>query len=121
MFKDKKVKKRRVLFARFLKKRRMLRIKEGLKMSVFIAKRLRETRISANLSQEEVAEAMKISRRKLQSIEANEASVSVDDILEFAKLYKVDVRELILAFSLLLFLSLRFFLGFGFCRSLFLL
>ena len=84
------------MFARFLKKRRMLRIKEGLKMSVFIAKRLRETRISANLSQEEVAEAMKISRRKLQSIEANEASVSVDDILEFAKLYKVDVRELIL-------------------------
>ena len=65
-------------------------------MSVFIAKRLRETRISTNLSQEEVAEAMKISRRKLQSIEANEASVSVDDILEFAKLYKVDVRELIL-------------------------
>lgn len=37
---------------------------------------------------------MKISRRKLQSIEANEALISVDDIVELAKLYKVDARKL---------------------------
>ena len=65
-------------------------------MSVFTAKKLKEARNSSGLSQDEVANAMKISRRKLQSIEANEATVSVDDIVEFAKLYKVDVRELIL-------------------------
>ena len=76
--------------------RRTVRIKEGLKMSVFIAKRIKETRIAANLSQEEAAKAMKISRRKLQMIEANEVSISVDDVLDFAKLYKVDVRELLL-------------------------
>ena len=65
-------------------------------MSVFSAKKLKEARNSSGLSQDEAANAMKISRRKLQSIEANEATVSVDDIVEFAKLYKVDVRELIL-------------------------
>lgn len=65
-------------------------------MSVFTAKKLKEARNSSGLSQDGAANAMKISRRKLQSIEANEATVSVDDIVEFAKLYKVDVRELIL-------------------------
>ena len=74
----------------------MLRIKEGLKMSVFIAKRIKETRIAANLSQEEAAKALGISRRKLQLIEANETAISVDDVLDFAKFSKVDVRELIL-------------------------
>lgn len=65
-------------------------------MSVFIAKKLKEARDAANLSQGEAAKSLKISERKLRSIEANEHPVSVDDILEFAKLYKVDVRELIL-------------------------
>ena len=65
-------------------------------MSVFIAKRIKETRIAANLSQEEAAKALGISRRKLQLIEANETAISVDDVLDFAKFYKVDVRELIL-------------------------
>ena len=78
------------------KKRKMLRIEGGLKMSVFTAKMLKEARNSSGLSQDEAADAMKISRRKLQLIEANEAAVSVDDIVAFARLYKVDVRELIL-------------------------
>ena len=65
-------------------------------MSVFTAKKLKEARNNSGLSQDQAADLMKISRRKLQSIEANEASVSVDDIVEFAKLYKVDVRELIM-------------------------
>ncbi len=60
------------------------------------AKRLKEARITAGLSQDEAASAMNMSRRKLQSIEADEATVSVEGIVEFAKLYKVDVRELIL-------------------------
>ncbi len=60
------------------------------------AKRLKEARIAAGLSQDEVASAMNMSRRKLQSIEADEAEVSVKGIVEFARIYKVDVRELIL-------------------------
>ena len=65
-------------------------------MSEFTSKMLREVRKSSNLSQDEVAKRLRISKRKLQSIETNEHSVSVEDIVEFAKLYKVDVRELIL-------------------------
>lgn len=65
-------------------------------MSLFTAKKLKEARNLAHLSQEEVAKSLGISKRKLISIEANEHPVSVDDILEFARLYKVDVRELIL-------------------------
>ena len=65
-------------------------------MSVFIAKRLKEAREKAHFSQDQVAKALGISKRKVISIEANEHTVSVDDILEFARLYKVDVRELIL-------------------------
>ena len=65
-------------------------------MSVFTAKKLKETRNEAHLTQDEVANALKMSVRKLKSIEAGEHPVTFDDILEFAKLYKVDVRELIL-------------------------
>ncbi len=65
-------------------------------MSVFSAKKLKEARSAAGFSQEEAAKKMKISERKLRSIEANEHPISVDDVLDFAKLYKVDVRELIL-------------------------
>ncbi len=65
-------------------------------MYMIMAERLKEARIAAGLSQDEAASAMNMSRRKLQSIEADEAEVSVKGIVDFAKLYKVDVRELIL-------------------------
>ena len=65
-------------------------------MSVFTTKKLKEARNEAHLTQDEVANALKMSVRKIKSIEAGEHPVSVDDILDFAKLYKVDVRELIL-------------------------
>ena len=61
-------------------------------MSVFTAKMLKEARNSAGLSQDEAANAMKISRRKLQLIEANESAISVDDIVEFAVLFTASVK-----------------------------
>ncbi|PHU38753.1 hypothetical protein CSX02_01020 [Agathobacter ruminis] len=74
----------------------MLHFEEGLKMSDFTAKKLKEARNAANLSQEQVAKALGISKRKIISLEANEHPLTTDDLLEFAKLYKVDVRELLL-------------------------
>ena len=65
-------------------------------MSVFTAKKLKEARNLARMSQDEAANAMKISRRRLQTIEANESQVTSDEIVDFAKLYHVDVRELLL-------------------------
>jgi transcriptional regulator with XRE-family HTH domain len=65
-------------------------------MSDFTAKKLKETRNKVGLSQEEVAQALKISPRKVRTIEANESQPTSDEIVEFARLYKVDVRELLL-------------------------
>ena len=61
-------------------------------MSVFTANKLKEARTKAGFSQEEVAKRMHMSRRNLQYLESNERPVTAEDIVEFAKLYKVDVR-----------------------------
>ena len=65
-------------------------------MSDFTAKKLKETRSNVGFSLDEVAERMHISRRRLIYIESGEREVTSDEIVEFAKLYKVDVRELLL-------------------------
>ena len=74
----------------------MLPSEGGLEMSVFTAKKLRDAREKASFSQEEVAKKLKISVRKLRGIETGQTSVIADDLLELAKLYKVDIRELLL-------------------------
>ena len=65
-------------------------------MSKFTANKLKEARAKAGFSQEEVAKRMQISRRRLSYIETNEYQPTADEIVEFAKHYKVDVRELLL-------------------------
>lgn len=47
----------------------MLHFEEGLKMSDFMAKKLKEARTKAGLSLDEASERMKISRRRLGYIE----------------------------------------------------
>jgi len=65
-------------------------------MSDFTAKKLKEARTKSGLSLDEASERMKISRRRLGYIESNNNQPTSDEIVEFAKLYKVDVRELLL-------------------------
>lgn len=65
-------------------------------MSNFAAKMIKEARNRVNLSQEEAATALGITDRTLRPYENNQYPVSVDDLLNMAKLYKVDVRELLL-------------------------
>ena len=65
-------------------------------MSSFTAKMIKEARINANLSQEEAAKALDITDWTLRSFENNQHPVSVDDLLNMAKLYKTDVSEFIL-------------------------
>ena len=65
-------------------------------MSVFIGQKLKETRNTADFTLDEASKLMKISRRRLVDIEANASQVTADEIVEFARLYKVDVRELLL-------------------------
>ena len=65
-------------------------------MSVFTGQKLKEARNSANFTLDEASKLMRISRRRLVDIEANVSQVTADEIVEFAKHYKVDVRELLL-------------------------
>ena len=65
-------------------------------MSDFTAKKLKETRTKVGFSLDEASERTKISRRRLIYIESGEREVTSNEIVEFAKLYKVDVRELLL-------------------------
>ena len=58
-------------------------------MSAFTANKLRETREKMGLSQTDVAKMMHINDRTLRKIESNERQVTADEIIEFAKLYKV--------------------------------
>ena len=65
-------------------------------MSAYTAMKLKEARIASGYTQDMVAKYMKISRRRLQAIEANESAISSDEIIQFARIFHVDVRELLL-------------------------
>tara|TARA_B100000780_G_C21100003_1_gene443863 strand:+ start:1479 stop:1796 length:318 start_codon:yes stop_codon:yes gene_type:complete len=61
-----------------------------------IAKRLKEARIQAGLSQEQSAIILKIQRPTISEIEAGRRKVSAEEIIEFANLYRVDSSWLLL-------------------------
>ncbi len=65
-------------------------------MSVFTGKKLKEARVLSGLSQDEAAKKMNMSRRSLNYIETGEREVTSDQIVDFAKLYNIDVREVLL-------------------------
>lgn len=65
-------------------------------MSLFIARQLKHARKATKMTQEDVAKKMSISRATLYEIETDERQVSAEEIVEFARLYKVDVRELLM-------------------------
>lgn len=62
-------------------------------MSYITAKKLKEARVNAGLSQDDVAAVLKISRRKVTAMEADENPILVDDVIQLSYLYKIDVRE----------------------------
>lgn len=64
-------------------------------MSEFTAKKLKEARIRAEITQDEAAHYMKLNKRAISQIEANQRSLSADELAQFSRIYKVDVRELL--------------------------
>ncbi len=64
-------------------------------MSEFTAKKLREARMKAEITQDEVAALMKITRRAISEMEAGKRSISADELTQFSRIYEVDVRELL--------------------------
>ena len=67
----------------------------GLKMSEFTAKKLKEARVRAGLSQDEAASLMKLNKRAISQIEAAQRNLSADELAQFSRIYEVDVRELL--------------------------
>ena len=65
-------------------------------MSRFTANQLKVIREERGFSQSEAAKYMHISDRTLRAIEANERQVTSDEIIQFSRIYQVDVRELLL-------------------------
>ncbi len=61
-----------------------------------IAERLKEARVLAGLSQESAAKILKLQRPAISEIESGKRKVSAEEIIEFAKLYKVSTSWLLL-------------------------
>ncbi|WP_078965059.1 helix-turn-helix domain-containing protein [Streptomyces aureocirculatus] len=57
--------------------------------------RVREHRLSAGLSQEELAEAAGIHRTYVSSLERGQRNVSLDNIIALARALKVDAAQLL--------------------------
>ena len=64
-------------------------------MSEFTAKKLKEARMRAGLSQDESANLMKLNKRAISQIEAAQRNISADELAQFSRIYDVDVRELL--------------------------
>jgi transcriptional regulator with XRE-family HTH domain len=61
-----------------------------------IAERLKEARVSAGLSQEVVAKILQLQRPAVSDIESGKRKVSAEEIIQFAKLYRVSTSWLLL-------------------------
>ena len=64
-------------------------------MSEFTAKKLKEARMKAEITQDEAAALMNVTRRAISEMEASKRSVSAEELAQFSRIYKVDVRELL--------------------------
>lgn len=64
-------------------------------MSEFTAKKLKEARMKAEITQDEATALMNVTRRAISEMEAGKRSVSAEEVAQFSRIYKVDVRELL--------------------------
>ena len=64
-------------------------------MSEFTAKKLKEARMKAEITQDEAAALMNVIRRAISEMEAGKRSVSAEELAQFSRIYKVNVRELL--------------------------
>lgn len=64
-------------------------------MSEFTVKKLKEARMKAEIIQDEAAALMNVTRRAISEMEACKRSVSAEELAQFSRIYKVDVRELL--------------------------
>ena len=56
-------------------------------MSEFTAKKLKEARMKAEITQDEAAALMNVTRRAISEMEAGKRSVSADELAQFSRIY----------------------------------
>lgn len=61
-----------------------------------IAKRLKEARVQAGLSQEQAAKLLSVQRPTISEIEAGRRKVSAEEVIQFSELYGVSSSWLLL-------------------------
>ncbi|MBR6402067.1 MAG: helix-turn-helix transcriptional regulator [Eubacterium sp.] len=64
-------------------------------MSEFTAKKIKEARVRAGITQDEAATLMKIKKTTISDIESAKRNISADELAQFSRIYNVDVRELL--------------------------
>ena len=69
--------------------------KSEIEKSEFTAKKIKETHTKAEITQDEVAALMNVTKRTISEMEADKRSVSADELAQFSRIYKVDVKELL--------------------------
>ena len=56
-------------------------------MSEFTAKKLKEARIRAEITQEDAAKMMKVAKRAISEMEAGKRSISADELAQFSRIF----------------------------------
>ena len=73
-----------------------MNIKNSMSDREKIAERLKEARTQAGLSQENAAKMLELQRPAISEIESGKRKVSAEEIIQFAKLYRVNASWLLL-------------------------
>lgn len=64
-------------------------------MSEFTAKKIKEARVRAGITQDEAATLIKIKKSTISDIESAKRNITADELAQFSRIYNVDVRELL--------------------------
>ena len=64
-------------------------------MSTFTANMLKEARKKANMTQGDAAKLMGVAVSRIRDLESDRRPVTADEMVQFSRIYDVDVRELL--------------------------
>ena len=70
-------------------------LRRRFKMSEFTAKKIKEARVRAGITQDEAATLIKIKKSTISDIESAKRNITADELAQFSRIYNVDVRELL--------------------------
>jgi transcriptional regulator with XRE-family HTH domain len=69
----------------------------AIAIRILLGRRIQELRRAKELTQEQLAETVKLSRRQLQRIESGDSNVRIDDVAAVARALGVELAALVTA------------------------